>query len=137
MRRAVLLLSLLLTACSGTPDEADLEGLWDNLDEAAATHRVWDFRASSSEVPEFAGKSHVYTLYLYPKGSPSVSVQRGTYAITEGSLVTTALTSQSQADVGKSFSNGITAFEAGVSFTLDKTTGADGTRTFLKVAKVP
>ena len=135
MSRLSLLLLLLAGCGTSYPSQADLYGDWSNVD--SGTNRVFEFKASSTDIPELSGKSNVYTIYSYVVGAAPAAVQSGTYDIIQGSLVTHVLKTGSAPDLGKDFSNGIVTWNAGKDFTLDKTTGANGERTFTKVSALP
>ncbi len=124
-RRVVLLalLSCLVLACDSDPagpTAADLVGIWSNED--AGTTRAFVFEAPDD-----------YTLYFYATGSAPEVAQVGTYAVTDGTLVTTVVGSPIDGGlVGRSFGN--TIIDLGDDhLTIASPASATGERTFTRV----
>jgi hypothetical protein len=140
MRRAAAVLALLLLclvapACDGgDPTPSDLFGIWGNLD--AGQWRVFEFSASCTDHAELAGLSPVYSISLYAEGAAPLSVQRGTYAIKFGRLVTTVIYDANPGNIGQTFGNDIRDVGA-TSFELESTATASGTRLFSRRSAYP
>jgi hypothetical protein len=136
----VWILGLALSAggCDGggggdLPTESELYGTWENIEDGEV--RAFVFEASSATWPDLAGASMVFQLYFYPEGAAPVMVQRGTYEVTEGHLVTTLTWASEGAmgSVGTSYANILYSW-SGDSFTMESTSTASGKRVFAAAA---
>ncbi len=121
--KIALLFSLLLLACDSDPAEptaTDLIGTWSNDD--AGTTRAFVFEAPDA-----------FTLYFYPTGTTPAVAQTGTYAVIDGSLVTTVVTAPVDGSlVGRSFANTIVDLDDD-HLTITSTASPTGERTFTRV----
>ena len=94
-------LAVVVGGCGGDesdlPATAELYGAWENVEGGEV--RVFVFEETNHTYGDLAGATSVYLLYFYPEGTPPVMVQRGTYEVKEGHLVTT-LTWSSDAAMG-------------------------------------
>jgi hypothetical protein len=143
MRTKCLLVVLIIglgvfaVACGGDesdlPSATELYGAWENVE--AGEVRVFVFEETNDLYPDLAGRTMVYQLYFYAEGTPPVMVQRGTYEVKEGHLVTTLTWAADAAmgAVGASYANILYRWSGG-SFTMESTSAASGKRVFESIA---
>ena len=140
LRFLMLLLGLALSAggCDGggggdLPTAIELYGTWENVEGGEV--RAFVFEASNATWPDLAGASMVFQLYFYAEGAAPVMVQRGTYEVTEGHLVTTLTWASDGAmgSAGTSYANILYGW-SGDSFTMESTSAASGKRVFTAAA---
>lgn len=118
-----------LAACDSADDDElptveALVGLWVNEDAGAV--RAFEFAAEAR-----------YTLYFYAARSEPTVNQRGTYAITQGQLVTHVTNAPvDPALAGKTFGNTLLDWSGG-SFTVTSDSAASGRRTFTRSDTLP
>ncbi len=127
---------LSLTACEddgGDPSADEFYGLWANED--AGTIRVFEFAAMLDDA-ELGGLTNVYRIYVYPSGTTPEMVQRGSYRVAFGRLVTTVLWSGNGQNIGQDFGNDILGLSSS-RMTLESTSTASGERVFDRVSTLP
>ncbi len=130
-------LALCTVGCGGDEDDlptaAELYGAWENVEGGEV--RIFVFEETNTDYPDLAGRTTVYRLYFFAEDTTPVMVQRGTYEVKEGHLVTT-LTWASDAAmgaVGASYANILYSWSGG-SFTMESTSAASGKRIFESIA---
>jgi len=135
----LVLVTTLLVGCGPQiPTEAEIHGIWGNLD--AGTWRVLSFSDTGTEA-DVAGMSSVYRIHVYADASTPEEVQRGVYDVaTEegaGFLVTTVTWDTDMAFGGMSFANEILGFTASTGLRLDVPGSPEGERTYEPFESLP
>jgi hypothetical protein len=139
----------MLAGCGSDAETADLYGIWGNLDpDDAVTWRVWEFESTGTG--DNAGIPDAFTLYLYSDGAAPVPVQRGTFVVSDDTLVNVDGEERTEDDVlvqtitwtadgsnvGSVFGDPLLDFSAG-GFTLASDTASAGERDFDKLEALP
>jgi hypothetical protein len=135
----VVAMAAIMAGCdsdNGVPlTPSNLYGLWANED--AGTWRVFAFAAADDgAAPDLAGRSNVYRVHLYPDGQSAAEVQRGTFAITDGHLVTSVIWADDASFIGRDFANIVEGLEANT-LRLESTSASSGTRVYKRVSALP
>ena len=136
-RLLLLVIVLMVSACesTGDPSTGDLYGTWVNLDEGVVRAFTFEHDAGAS-CGDLCGLSPVYRLYLYDEGDAPEEVQRGTYDVSEGHLVTSVVASTDSTIVGESFANEIRSY-SGSRLVLESGSTPSGSRAFSKADGLP
>lgn len=145
-RLLLLALLALLAACtSDGPEEldpadvkaGDLYGFWSTPIEGGAV-RVFRFAASDGYYAEIAGKADVYLVYtLGPNGEYALVEQAGTFQLSEGKLLTTAIYEANPFIGPASYSNAIQSFRVKTDMALESKGAPDGKRLYTFGAACP
>jgi len=119
------------------PTDADLVGLWVNVDAG----QVRAFRFLAAAPPEssaaLTAKPFVYELYFYAAGSAPAIAQRGHYSVRFERLVTEVVEAPlDPSQVGRMFGNDVRGF-TGRSVTLESESAASGERIFKLSTALP
>ena len=130
--RSLLLCCCLVVGCEPTAD-ADLFGLWSNLDQGEQL--VFEFAANGDEL-DLTDKYKIYRLYSYGQGDDPRVVQRGGYDVTEQVLVQEVSWCEDNAQIGQSYGNDIYR-STKKKLVLESESMSNGKRVFEAVDSLP
>lgn len=130
--RLALLVCCVAVGCGPTSD-ADLFGMWSNLDDGE--YLVFEF-AQSGDEDELTGESPIFRLYSYGEGDEAEEVQRGAYYVEEQVLVQEITWATDSAQIGQAYGNDIFR-STEKKLVLESVSAANGKRIFDAVDTLP